>query len=477
MNNDIPLVIYKNPTNSQLYYKNENDWTTHIIDMENGKYKLKFKNIELKSLDIALTDETVFLIIDGTNPYSLIGNNIKIEDIVYCSFNKCKIDTLLLAHDMEFSIEHCDILNLSVRKMTINHAIEINRHIEHIDLDNVHCKEDVDICLWNEENRTSKKQIYCNIKINECHFETKFKIRNCENGRTYEEYQHNKAILNEFKIKDCTLGNNAYFRIGFLDVQNFSLQNLRLPSNSELNIGDCYFKNFTLSNFRNTGIFKLYKINILNKEKEAKCFTIDNTSIGEAHFQSIDLTLFQDVYMFDNIFNNLVYTNVQWKKEIEVNQFQNDDSKMIKKQDTYRVLKNVAIKNNDQPQALTLYAQEMEEYKKIIDKTDSFVDKTILKFNSGTNDFGLNWRKPIVLLVIVSIFFYMGLLYSLNIPIFISEHWEKFFAFVNPTHKVEFIAQEYWTISSYAIDIVYRIIEGLLIYQAIVAFRKYTMKL
>jgi hypothetical protein len=108
-----------------------------------------------------------------------------------------------------------------------------------------------------------------------------------------------------------------------LEIKNFELSNLRLPQNAELNIGDCHFKNFKLTSFRNTGKFKLYKINILPKEYDKNIsnnlkIQIDNTSIGKTDLQSIYLNSFARVIMFDNIFTEIDYTNVQWKREIEV---------------------------------------------------------------------------------------------------------------------------------------------------------------
>ncbi|WP_206599459.1 hypothetical protein, partial [Bathymodiolus azoricus thioautotrophic gill symbiont] len=58
-----------------------------------------------------------------------------------------------------------------------------------------------------------------------------------------------------------------------------------------------------------------------------------------------------------------------------------------------------------------------------------------------------------------------------------SKYWKNIFEFLNPTHKVLFINEYHWSSWSYFLDFLFRIIEGLLIYQTIQAFRKYSRKL
>ena len=40
-------------------------------------------------------------------------------------------------------------------------------------------------------------------------------------------------------------------------------------------------------------------------------------------------------------------------------------TEIAKKRDSYRVLKNISLENNDQPQALVFYAKEMQYHKKL----------------------------------------------------------------------------------------------------------------
>jgi hypothetical protein len=324
----------------------------------------------------------------------------------------------------------------------------------------------------------------------DCSFENKFKIRNIEVDG-YKNQQITKTNLNTLKIINCTVYKDSYLRLGFLKVDNFEIENLRNPQNAELNIGDCHFKNFTLSNFRNIGKFKLFKINTLkitdfiDETKDNESFQIDNTSIGDADFQSVNLSSFNTLTLFDNIFDNVKYTNIKWgdfgdKKDIEVAQFNGDDNyKLEKQQDTYRTLKNVATANNDQPQAIKFYAKEMFNYRAMVknNATYSKSDRLTLWFNYWSNNFGLNWGLQFISLVIFSIIMYGLLLFSLDCYCQDSIIFSKFFEFLNPTHKTEFVAKGVWSFTTYTIDFTFRIIEGLMIYQTIQAFRKYSRKL
>ncbi len=359
----------------------------------------------------------------------------------------------------------------------------------------------IEKCEFNTFEIYFKNQENGEIEFKSSTIKSKFKIRSEESG-SYEEQQNNKAKLKTLKIIDCHIDDNAYLRIGYLEIDEFILSNLRNPHNSELNIGDCHFNNFSLSNFRNIGRLKLYKLNVSSDEK-GNLFQIDNTSIGNADFQAICLTSFTTVRLFDNIFSNIRYTNMQWKEIIEVGQFNDDGiTEIAKKRDTYRVLKNVAQDNNDQPQSLLFYAKEMSHHKDLtienrcrrsnFDK--NYLEKIFCKskfcwmkegrlpdivtliFNEKTNNFGLNWWQPVKLLLLITLLAYPLLLLSLNNTDNTVIFWKNIFVFINPAHSTEFIAKGCWTGTTYFIDFTYRVIEGLLIYQTIVAFRKFTKK-
>ena len=473
----------------------------------------EFKGQKYRGLD----ENSYYVSIDNV-PYKIVKDYIefkKLKSIKDSETSKTHISNCIYLNKIELSHNNkIDAIGHSIflGDFYYHGITDVNREKEKrplldIDFNGVNFEKDCIITNHNFEKIPS-----AGITFRSCHFARKLKIRNAENDKfykdsekEYEKAQENKLKLEKLHITDCTAGNEAYLRIGFLAVDNFVLSNLRLPQNAELNIGDCHFKCFKLNNFRNVGKFKLFKINILKEEYDKQKsynprFQIDNTSIGQADFQSLNLTSFARVIIFDNILSGIDYTNVQWGEDIEVGQYgkviapeiwtdyalakylfdiyEIETTEIAKKQDSYRTLKNVTQKNNDHPQELFFYKQEMKYHQKIAsgNKEYSLSNRATLFFNKWTNEFGLNFWLPIAWLLGLAFIFYCLLLFSIDESCN-SKYWKNFFEFLNPTHKVEFIANGCWNGYTYAIDFLFRIIEGLLIYQTIQAFRKYSRKL
>jgi hypothetical protein len=119
-------------------------------------------------------------------------------------------------------------------------------------------------------------------------------------------------------------------------------------------------------------------------DKGNKKFQIDNTSIGKTNFQSINLSSFTEIKIFDNIFTEIDYTNIIWSdKVVGVGQYNNDTSKLSKQQDSYRTLKNVALRNNDQPQAVKFICMLIKPQSRSIRPRVAFIsfDQFSIKFH------------------------------------------------------------------------------------------------
>ncbi len=422
-----------------------------------------------------------------------------VKDIKQLEFTNCNIDAFYCDYDvgivailMTLSTFNYWVMSENFKEIKVSKPIKVSGEIKEIDIRATHFSENVEFNLNNKSGS-------CNINFQWSHFDKKLKIRNIDNFNTNEDAQKNKAVVEQLNIIDCTCGRDAYIRIGYLSVKDFKLSNLRNPENSELNIGDCHFEKFQLSNFRNMGKFKLYNINILENEYKTniannEIFQIDNTSIGNSDFQSLYLTSFNKVVMFDNIFANVLYSNVKWTKDIEVDECgKSDTTIMANKRDSYRTLKNVALANRDQQEALSFYSKEMEEHKKIIDKNNKWynIDRVMLFFNYHTNNFGLNWWRPLWLILVIALFFYVifSLILIIDNNFYLDFDIPKsilnYFYIINPIQNIEIVHKEYCNILIsklccsliYILLFIFRLIEGLLLYQAVQAFRKYTRKL
>ena len=367
------------------------------------------------------------------------------------------------------------------KKIKIDDLPEISHTINAVFLDDVtffHINFKSDFTLYIEAADTAT------IAFIHCHITSKFKIRNFEYAK-YEEAQRNKSKVHQIIFGDCSIasdeaGKFPYLRVGFLDADGFVLHNLRVPKDAEVNIGDCRFNRFRMSNVRNLGKLKLYKINILkNETANHGAFQLDNTSIGDADFQSVDLSSFAKRIVFDNILVGLKYSNVLLEPkgtDVEVAQFTDKEDEIIKKRDTYRVLKNVALCNNDSVYAFSFYAKEMKYHKKAIKYIDRpfSLERIILALNYITSNFGQNWALPLGWIFGLGLAGYAGLLCALNLSLSDCNNWAQFPLFFSPLHETEFIKNCDWGFWAYTIDFGFRVLEGPLIYQAIQAFRRYT---
>jgi hypothetical protein len=87
-------------------------------------------------------------------------------------------------------------------------------------------------------------------------------------------------------------------------------------------------------------------------------------------------------------------------------------------------------------------AREMKNYKGLVEsnKNDySRLDKITLRFNNYTNDFGLNWWKPLLILLVSTLLFYPLLLLSLGMSILNSDHWQYIISrYLLELHFLEF---------------------------------------
>lgn len=158
------------------------------------------------------------------------------------------------------------------------------------------------------------------------------------------------------------------------------------------------------------------------------------------------------------------------------------------KRETYRILKNESLKQNDRINGLEYHAHEMEAYREDLKTSVKWYnkDRIILAFNRFTNYYGLHWGLGLAVTLGIALFFYLVYYLSLDIhPVRftmqtnLSDTWDclgissSYFAqFINPTHSISFM-EKYVGNWSIFWDLISRIFIGLGIYQTIQAFRKF----
>lgn len=158
------------------------------------------------------------------------------------------------------------------------------------------------------------------------------------------------------------------------------------------------------------------------------------------------------------------------------------------KRETYRILKNEAIKQNNKIKALDFHAEEMEAYRLELKEYAKWhhKDRLIMSFNRFTNYYGLRWGRGFWITLGISISFFIIYYLSLKAkPVCFSKEFDftttcksigvvlgYYAQFFNPSHRVSFMAEYLGNWSAFW-DIVSRVFIGLGLYQTIQAFRKY----
>ena len=203
-----------------------------------------------------------------------------------------------------------------------------------------------------------------------------------------------------------------------------------------------------------------------------------------AQFSSDTNTVF---YFQDSHIATLVFKPLLLKKTVEVNFKSSIINRIIapdikfkgKNRETYTILKNHYLKENDRIQALDYYQKEMNEV--LIDANKKKKgDRFLLRLEKYSNNFGLNWWLPLFWIIITNCIF---VLYGYRIiynyyPCYLSNITNSISAITSsliPYNANEDIfgikiPQGFW----YYIK---NFINTFLIYQFIISVRKYSRKL
>lgn len=215
----------------------------------------------------------------------------------------------------------------------------------------------------------------------------------------------------------------------------------------------------------------------------------DNSDLGKAKFNDVDFS--DSRITFDNSYlGNSIFSNIQWPsrghklysiQEVKGEPVKDNRKKSLILREVYRQLKNVSKSQSNNIDALVFYRNEMDEYYSYL-KTfpyfEKISDKFILETSRLSNNYGLNWVTPIILLICSSFLFHylIGVcIYGWDCPYYF--HCMKFssvFLLIVPLHTITLIHQDImqydWAVFW---DFISRIFSSYFIFQIVSAFRKY----
>jgi hypothetical protein len=219
-------------------------------------------------------------------------------------------------------------------------------------------------------------------------------------------------------------------------------------------------------------------------------FALIGTDIGKARLLNFDFLGFKEVIIIDSIISNIESSGVKWFKP-SVLKVGAKDSQYRKQREVYRQLKYASDKQNDRIQMLEFQAQELECFKHEVFSNKSFpVGDQLILWLSQTNDFGLNWIKPVVWILLLTVAFYVPLVIcassnltwypatsSSDVRFTLSELLDRKVAILpqmfNPTRNLKQMFTGELSLGTYTWDAIHRIVLAFFIVQIVSAFRKY----
>lgn len=183
--------------------------------------------------------------------------------------------------------------------------------------------------------------------------------------------------------------------------------------NGNFRFSFCEFGNVHFSNFINTGSIAFSSCKAIEGDS---LFEIESSSLGKCELFNMLMSSFSKVRIADSIVSEMVTAGVDWfdDKNLEVA----DNGRMHRnRREVYRQLKQVCDRQGDRIQALEFQAQELIAFRKEMKEAKGWLnkDRWILRL-SVTNDFGLNWIKPLIWIVLLSVVVFYPLMVASASP-------------------------------------------------------------
>jgi hypothetical protein len=285
--------------------------------------------------------------------------------------------------------------------------------------------------------------------------------------------------------------------IGELSFNDTSINDLTITGSnhdSQIIFNELKTKYFRLSKFANYDSVQIHNVKPLDKDSY---FEIKDSVLGKANFFNIDFNDFKKLIIKDSQLIDASFTNVFWPLEIYLEggeSYTYSANDYSKQKINYQQLQQVMKKQGDKPTSLEFAEKEWTAFRKYL-SVDGIKRKNIndwiILWSNKSNDFGLNWWKPLILLLISNFVFYI-LIISCITPNFSSyyhyrcvwglgllnalqENFHMYWHFLNPAHNLkhfgEAIINNGWAMFW---NVWIRLFNGYFIFQMVKAFRKYT---
>ena len=244
----------------------------------------------------------------------------------------------------------------------------------------------------------------------------------------------------------------------------------------------------------NTFDFSLSRVALLEESKETFGFEFINTSpnykagtllitdsdLSGLRFNSCYFDTFQELQVKSSKLDEIKCTATTWPKLVTA---PDGESQQFEIREACRQLKLAMTDHQDKVSELQFHALEMKAYRQIVRNRGwgwSNINDRLTLLAGASNKFGLNWFRPIWLLIasMFALYFTMvGLHFGLH-PFQSSFYdcivWVDYFTLYNPTHRLTQLSLGNKVGGWVAlVDFLSKIVSAFFIYQIIAAFRRF----
>lgn len=306
------------------------------------------------------------------------------------------------------------------------------------------------------------------------------------------------------QIDKITIQNSPKFE-GVLKVENWAVGVLYINGvnqNLKLILSQLFVKKISMIGFTNYGDITFERcaaenINFKTELEPNSLIMLAHADLGKTKFIEFDFNSFDFIRVDNSSFNEIYTSNVVWfdEKKLKIEDSKQNEVKIAKRtREVYRQLKQSLTASGNQIDCLEFRAREMKAYRKELKfkgKDYQLSDRAIMSVNMS-NDYGLNWVKPAVIILGITLIFYTFMLplFSKDLNYTLAKNcgevlntfsqwfnnFDVFWQMFNPARRFSTVYGEVESSWLQFFDLIHRIILGVLIFQTIKGFRKFVTK-
>ncbi len=264
--------------------------------------------------------------------------------------------------------------------------------------------------------------------------------------------------------------------------------------NSNIVFNHCNFNELIFDFFYNYSTLSIISAKSFYEDSS---LTIAHSNLGKCHLFNVFLNTFDKIRIYNSVLTEIITANVKWFDDNKLNpEISISHGTFEQRKEIYRQLKYALEKQGSRISSLRFKALEMKTYKQESFKKAKWykrilnVDRFVL-WVGQTNDFGLNWLKPVLLAIGFSLLFHFLIIVGVSSELTYAPNfsfksleatWNIYIEnlsslpqLMNPTYLLNriFPHNPNLTFTVHLLDYLHKLILAFFIFQTVTAFRKY----